>query len=54
MQIKMRLRISGDRKEIRQSYVPTLFPRLVIPLQERGNVSILLNSSGLELSIADP
>lgn len=32
----MRLRVSGDRKEIRQSYLPTLFLKLVKPIQERG------------------
>ncbi|GAA6060829.1 hypothetical protein JCM10212_005247 [Sporobolomyces blumeae] len=36
IQIRMRLKVSGDRREIRQSYLPTLFPRLVEPLQERG------------------
>ncbi|GAA5883791.1 hypothetical protein JCM16303_002375 [Sporobolomyces ruberrimus] len=36
IQIRMRLKVSGDRREIRQSYLPTLFPRLVTPLQERG------------------
>ncbi|KAI5475697.1 chromosome transmission fidelity factor [Pseudohyphozyma bogoriensis] len=36
MQIRMRLRISGDRKEIRQSYIPTLFQKIVTPLTERG------------------
>jgi len=39
IQIRMRLKVSGDRREIRQSYLPTLFPRLVEPLQERGAVS---------------
>jgi len=34
--------VSGDRREIRQSYLPTLFPRLVEPLQERGSVSLIL------------
>ncbi|KAM0756309.1 DNA replication factor C, large subunit [Meredithblackwellia eburnea MCA 4105] len=36
IQIRMRLRVSGDRREIRQSYIPTLFPKIVAPLQERG------------------
>lgn len=35
----MRLKTSGDRKEIRQSYLPTLFEKLVKPIQERGTVS---------------
>lgn len=38
IQIRMRLRVSGDRKEIRQSYIPTLFPKLVEPLQSKGTV----------------
>ncbi|GAA5992920.1 hypothetical protein JCM5350_007801, partial [Sporobolomyces pararoseus] len=40
IQIRMRLKVSGDRKEIRQSYLPTLFPRLVTPLQERGSEAV--------------
>lgn len=32
----MRLRVSGDKREIRQSYLPTLFPKLVTPLIENG------------------
>ncbi|GAA6031539.1 hypothetical protein JCM8097_006509 [Rhodosporidiobolus ruineniae] len=36
IQIRMRLRVSGDRREIRQSYIPALYPRLVRPLQEEG------------------
>lgn len=40
IQIRMRLKVSGDRREIRQSYIPTLFPRLVEPLQQRGTVSL--------------
>lgn len=36
IQIRMRLRVSGDRKEIRQSYLPTLFPRLVHPIAHDG------------------
>ncbi|GAA5926210.1 replication factor C subunit 1 [Sporobolomyces koalae] len=40
IQIRMRLKVSGDRREIRQSYLPTLFPRLVTPLQDRGAEAI--------------
>ncbi len=40
VQIRMRLKISGDRKEIRQAYIPTLFPRLVEPLIEKGEDGI--------------
>jgi len=36
IQVRMRLRVSGDKRELRQSYLPTLFPRLVEPLQEHG------------------
>ncbi|TNY21158.1 DNA replication factor C large subunit [Rhodotorula diobovata] len=36
IQVRMRLRVSGDKRDLRQSYLPTLFPRLVEPLQERG------------------
>ena len=37
----MRLKVSGDRKEIRQHYIPTLFSRLVLPLVNEGAVSPL-------------
>ncbi|KAG8742351.1 hypothetical protein FRC10_001632 [Ceratobasidium sp. 414] len=40
IQIRMRLRVSGDRGEIRQSYIPALFPRMVRPLVDNGNESI--------------
>ncbi|BGP18533.1 hypothetical protein JCM10213_002954 [Rhodosporidiobolus nylandii] len=40
IQIRMRLRVSGDRREIRQSYIPTMYPRLVTPLQEEGSEAI--------------
>ncbi|GAA5849527.1 hypothetical protein JCM3766R1_000220 [Sporobolomyces carnicolor] len=40
IQIRMRLKVSGDRREIRQSYIPTLFPRLVEPLQQRGTDAV--------------
>ncbi|GAA5961864.1 hypothetical protein JCM21900_006467 [Sporobolomyces salmonicolor] len=40
IQIRMRLRVSGDRREIRQSYLPTLFPKLVQPLIEKGSDAI--------------
>ncbi|KDE09469.1 hypothetical protein MVLG_00371 [Microbotryum lychnidis-dioicae p1A1 Lamole] len=36
VQIHMRLRVSGDRREIRQSYIPTLFQQIVTPILERG------------------
>ncbi|ORY75974.1 replication factor RFC1 C terminal domain-domain-containing protein [Leucosporidium creatinivorum] len=40
IQIHMRLKTSGDRKEIRQSYLPTLFEKLVRPIQERGTEAV--------------
>lgn len=39
VQIHMRLKVSGDKNEIRQSYVPALFPHIVQPLIDRGAVS---------------
>lgn len=38
VQARMRLKVSGDKSEIRQSYIPALFPHLVQPLVERGVV----------------
>lgn len=40
IQIRMRLRVSGDKREIRQSYLPTLVPRLVSPLVEHGTEGV--------------
>ncbi|KZT13273.1 DNA replication factor C, large subunit [Laetiporus sulphureus 93-53] len=36
VQARMRLKISGDRPDIRQSYVPALFPHIVQPLMDKG------------------
>ncbi|KAI0788071.1 replication factor RFC1 C terminal domain-containing protein [Fomes fomentarius] len=36
VQARMRLKVSGDKSEIRQSYLPALFPHLVQPLMESG------------------
>ncbi|EIM85335.1 DNA replication factor C large subunit [Stereum hirsutum FP-91666 SS1] len=36
IQIHMRLKVCGDKNEIRQSYVPALFPHIVQPLMDRG------------------
>ena len=36
----MRLHVSGDKSEIRQSYIPAMFPHIVKPLMEEGAVSI--------------
>jgi replication factor C subunit 1 len=35
----MRLKVSGDKSEIRQTYIPALFPHIVKPLSETGAVS---------------
>ncbi|KAF9206942.1 hypothetical protein BGZ49_001536 [Haplosporangium sp. Z 27] len=36
LQIRMRLKISGDKNEVRQSYLPALFPALSKPLVRDG------------------
>ncbi|KAJ7584883.1 purine nucleotide binding protein [Mycena floridula] len=36
VQIRMRLKVSGDKNEIRQSYIPALYPHLVLPLADVG------------------
>lgn len=41
VQARMRLKVSGDKSEIRQSYIPSLFPHIVQPLMEQGAVSPL-------------
>lgn len=38
VQARMRLKVSGDKAEIRQSYLPSLFPHVVQPLMEKGAV----------------
>ena len=40
VQIRMRLKVSGDKSEIRQSYLPALFPHIVKPLIDVGAVSL--------------
>lgn len=40
VQARMRLHVSGDKSEIRQSYIPAMFPHIVKPLMEEGAVSI--------------
>ncbi|KAI6104438.1 hypothetical protein EDD16DRAFT_1638099 [Pisolithus croceorrhizus] len=42
IQARMRLKVSGDEVEIRQSYVPVLFLHLVKPLVADGSVSPVL------------
>ena len=41
VQARMRLKVSGDKSEIRQSYIPSLFPHIVQPLMEKGAVRVL-------------
>ncbi|KAF9153747.1 hypothetical protein BG015_002720 [Linnemannia schmuckeri] len=36
VQIRMRLKISGDKNEVRQNYIPALFPALTRPLIDVG------------------
>ncbi|KAG8963841.1 hypothetical protein FRC03_002525, partial [Tulasnella sp. 419] len=36
IQIRMRLKVSGDKNEIRQTYIPALYPTLIKPLVEDG------------------
>ncbi|KAF8164745.1 replication factor RFC1 C terminal domain-containing protein [Crassisporium funariophilum] len=36
VQIRMRLKVSGNKAEIRQSYIPALFPHIVKPLVDVG------------------
>ncbi|EPQ59834.1 DNA replication factor C, large subunit [Gloeophyllum trabeum ATCC 11539] len=36
VQVRMRLKVSGDKSEVRQSYIPALFPVIVKPLMDVG------------------
>jgi replication factor C subunit 1 len=40
VQIRMRLKVSGDKTEIRLSYLPAMFPLIVKPLMDEGSVRI--------------
>ncbi|TRM68134.1 replication factor RFC1 C terminal domain-containing protein [Schizophyllum amplum] len=40
VQIRMRLKVSGDKSEIRQSYIPSLFPHIVLPLINEGGGAV--------------
>ncbi|KAH7881856.1 replication factor RFC1 C terminal domain-containing protein [Phlebopus sp. FC_14] len=40
VQIRMRLKVSGDKSEIRQSYIPALFPHIVQPLVKEGSAAV--------------
>ncbi|CAG7854799.1 Replication factor C subunit 1 Short=Replication factor C1 [Serendipita indica DSM 11827] len=35
IQVKMRMKVSGDKSEIRRHYIPALFPRIVQPLTDK-------------------
>lgn len=37
VQIRMRLKVSGDKSEIRLSYLPAMFPLIVEPLMDQGS-----------------
>ena len=41
IQIRMRLRVSGSRQEIREQYMPMLANRIVLPLVNQGQVGEL-------------
>jgi len=40
VQTRMRLKVSGDRNEIRQSYIPSLYSHVIQPLMGKGNDSV--------------
>ncbi|KAG2116771.1 replication factor RFC1 C terminal domain-containing protein [Suillus discolor] len=40
VQVRMRLKVSGDKHEIRQSYIHALFPHIVKPLIDRGAAAV--------------
>lgn len=40
IQARMRLKVSSDKQELRQSYIPALFPYIVKPLMDDGVVRI--------------
>ena len=43
IQIRMRLKVSGDKSEIRQTYIPALFPHIVKPLMDDGSVRVIFS-----------
>lgn len=38
IQIRMRLRVSGSKQEIRETYMPMLAAKIVLPLVNQGSV----------------
>lgn len=42
VQIQMRLKVSGDKTEIRQSYIHVSFPWIMKPLVDEGSVGSLI------------
>ena len=41
IQARMRLKMSADKQELRQHYIPSLFPHIIKPLVDEGAVSLL-------------
>ena len=41
VQARLRLRASADKSEIRQLYIPALFPHIVQPLMDSGAVRVV-------------
>lgn len=50
IQARMRLKLSADKLEVRQSYIPALFPYVVKPLMDEGAVRLRLELSSLPSS----
>ena len=40
VQARMRLHVSGDKSEIRQSYIPAMFPYIVKPLMDEASTEL--------------
>jgi hypothetical protein len=49
IQIRMRLRATGSRQEIRETYMPMLASKIVSPLVQSGAVSFLTHQTAVEL-----
>ncbi len=50
IQARMRLKTSADKIELRQSYIPALFPYVVKPLMDSGVVSLTYFSRGVKVA----
>ena len=44
IQARLRLKVSSDKLELRQSYIPALFPYVIKPLMDEGVVSFCLHT----------